>query len=962
MLPRETFVTLTTNDTYSIGALVLGHSLRLVNTKKELTVLITEGVPHSFRHLLRKVYDNVIVVKQLQSTDNGSAFFLNRPNLGTTYTKLHCWKLTEFSKAVFLDADIIALQNIDDLFEYEEFSAAPDTSWPDMFNSGVFVFKPSLTTYAGLLKLASTESSFDGGDQGLLNEYFHDWNQLTLSNHLPFAYNCSCWVLPNDINIFYTRAPAWKKFNSSVRAAHFTGLIKPWVHRMAANDGAIIHAMNMIDCSASVYTTAEQTGVLAFWWAVFFKFVKPVLSEDMFLANTWDPVLPAPPPPPPSHSPWSPPQHYSGAFQQSEPWNRPENYHPEFHDTSFYDMHAGQRTDQTGAYKEYHEFQVTDNTPKEPEHHRHYQQHHHHQQQEQPQPAHHHHHYHHDHHMHHQHYEQQQQQHQEQRPQPQQEQQQQQQQQHHQQQYSHSHGQGEGDQYWEKENRHCSASEHVQPGSALEQKTAPPVPDDESQCRLCHPDLRAPPTDSQPQAPASMTEETVAMAAAAPEVTTPLYYAPRTTCSECLREMKWSRHYIDPINRHLMPEILPLPARSATRLRIRPRSLPLGLAKLQYFQPTSPGPSSTEGQMLQNKVEPDGLERSEHGPRANSRQKVTHNKLHQVQKPRPQDTTGKKRSSRTSKSKLSGEVVAKETPFMRFILEDPCTKRNGKHRPPTLKTLPDDKKPIVAAQQKGIEPPVSVPSDTAGAACDMSPLAKEKDVPVVSSINVSYTEKIAEEGKSITERTASPLSGKIPSPVQTARPIKLSSSKGDTMTISTRGETKHTATLPKLDVTQEASRRKKTRTNQDTRKPIPASSPGPIFPRLDREEKSPTAAVEASGPEGDGWRENESLMSLESDTHAKREAPSGRIKKSIGSLTSQGMKPSRSIPQMNREETAHLCERHRPRPPPPEWKMYAWERGEIDYMGADRFSNILARIRSTIQAVDVDNLPIGTWL
>ncbi|VDN15508.1 unnamed protein product [Dibothriocephalus latus] len=87
--------------------MVLGHSLRLVNTQKELTVLITEGVPHSFRDLLRQVYDNIIVVKQLQSTDNGSTFFLNRPNLGTTYTKLHCWTLTDFSKAVFLDADII---------------------------------------------------------------------------------------------------------------------------------------------------------------------------------------------------------------------------------------------------------------------------------------------------------------------------------------------------------------------------------------------------------------------------------------------------------------------------------------------------------------------------------------------------------------------------------------------------------------------------------------------------------------------------------------------------------------------------------------------------------------------------------------------------------------------------------------------------------------------------------------
>ncbi len=46
---RESFVTLATNDAYAIGALVLGHSLRQTKTTKELTILITEGVPHNFR-------------------------------------------------------------------------------------------------------------------------------------------------------------------------------------------------------------------------------------------------------------------------------------------------------------------------------------------------------------------------------------------------------------------------------------------------------------------------------------------------------------------------------------------------------------------------------------------------------------------------------------------------------------------------------------------------------------------------------------------------------------------------------------------------------------------------------------------------------------------------------------------------------------------------------------------------
>ena len=39
------------------------------------------------------------------------------------------------------------VQNCDELFDREEFSAAPDAGWPDCFNSGVFVFVPSINTY-----------------------------------------------------------------------------------------------------------------------------------------------------------------------------------------------------------------------------------------------------------------------------------------------------------------------------------------------------------------------------------------------------------------------------------------------------------------------------------------------------------------------------------------------------------------------------------------------------------------------------------------------------------------------------------------------------------------------------------------------------------------------------------------------------------------------------------------------
>jgi hypothetical protein len=46
-------------------------------------------------------------VNVLDSQDAANLALLTRPELGITFTKLHCWRLTQFSKCVFLDADTL---------------------------------------------------------------------------------------------------------------------------------------------------------------------------------------------------------------------------------------------------------------------------------------------------------------------------------------------------------------------------------------------------------------------------------------------------------------------------------------------------------------------------------------------------------------------------------------------------------------------------------------------------------------------------------------------------------------------------------------------------------------------------------------------------------------------------------------------------------------------------------------
>uniref|UniRef100_A0A9J8AFJ2 glycogenin glucosyltransferase n=1 Tax=Cyprinus carpio carpio TaxID=630221 RepID=A0A9J8AFJ2_CYPCA len=221
MAEAQAFVTLATTDAYSMGCLVVGKSLRRHGTSRKLVAMVSPNVSRASRLALEDVFDEVVVVDVLDSRDKTHLTLLRRPELGVTFTKLHCWTLTQYSKCVFLDADTLVLCNVDELFEYEELSAAPDPGWPDCFNSGVFVFRPSLNTHTQILEHAAQHGSFDGGDQGILNTFFSDWAVKDIRKHLPFVYNLTAAAV-------YTYLPAFQQYGHHAKIVHFLGGTKPW--------------------------------------------------------------------------------------------------------------------------------------------------------------------------------------------------------------------------------------------------------------------------------------------------------------------------------------------------------------------------------------------------------------------------------------------------------------------------------------------------------------------------------------------------------------------------------------------------------------------------------------------------------------------------------------------------------------------------------------------------------------
>ncbi|KAI5622247.1 glycogenin 1a, partial [Silurus asotus] len=272
----QAFVTLATNDSYAKGAMVLGVCLRNHKTSRNLVVLIGDDVSQPFRSVLGQIFDEVCAVSVLDSGDVPRLAMMKRPELSVTFTKLHCWSLTHYSKCVFMDADTLVLCNVDELFEREELSAAPDPGWPDCFNSGVFVFRPSRETYTALLTACTEHGSFDGGDQGVLNSYFSDWATADIAKHLPFIYNLS------SVSI-YTYPPAFRRFGHNAKVIHFLGEKKPWDSQPGDDDGGDKESSSETGGGgfSSLYPDYTQQ-----WWHVFKSSVLPFLSKEYYTIHT----------------------------------------------------------------------------------------------------------------------------------------------------------------------------------------------------------------------------------------------------------------------------------------------------------------------------------------------------------------------------------------------------------------------------------------------------------------------------------------------------------------------------------------------------------------------------------------------------------------------------------------------------------------------------------------------------
>ncbi|HHW34479.1 MAG TPA: glycosyl transferase [Paracoccus solventivorans] len=258
------FVTLVTNADYALGARALLRSIVLSGTEADICVLHTD-VAAAHLAPLSALGARLVRCELLPTSPafnaaharealHGRAAFTKgeKPPFHTpldNFAKLRLWQL-DYARVVFIDADALVLQNVDKLFDYPEFCAAPNVyeSLADFhrMNSGVFTARPSQETFRDMLARLDVPGVFwRRTDQSFLQEYFPDWHGLPVfCNMLQYVW----FAMPQlwrwrDINILHFQYE--KPWQDHAKADQLRPLIELW--RAYAEGGPVPDSRDLPD-------------------------------------------------------------------------------------------------------------------------------------------------------------------------------------------------------------------------------------------------------------------------------------------------------------------------------------------------------------------------------------------------------------------------------------------------------------------------------------------------------------------------------------------------------------------------------------------------------------------------------------------------------------------------------------------------------------------------------------------
>ncbi|XP_062231432.1 putative UDP-glucuronate:xylan alpha-glucuronosyltransferase 3 isoform X2 [Phragmites australis] len=169
---REAYATiLHSASEYVCGAISAAQSIRQAGSTRDLVILVDETISDHHRKGLEAAGWKVRIIQRIRNPKAERDAY-NEWN----YSKFRLWQLTDYDKIIFIDADLLILRNVDFLFAMPEITATGNNA--TLFNSGVMVIEPSNCTFQLLMEHINEITSYNGGDQGYLNEIFTWWHRV----------------------------------------------------------------------------------------------------------------------------------------------------------------------------------------------------------------------------------------------------------------------------------------------------------------------------------------------------------------------------------------------------------------------------------------------------------------------------------------------------------------------------------------------------------------------------------------------------------------------------------------------------------------------------------------------------------------------------------------------------------------------------------------------------------------
>ena len=230
-MDNQVYMTLLCTDDYTNGVVYLKHNLERVKAKYPLKCIVDETISQEALDVLEKngieyIHKPIIPIPEVIKKRNAER---NMGIWNTIFQKLWIFDMTEYSKIVYLDSDIMVMQNIDELFDKPHMSCVRDSAkilkipeWEGFteINAGVMVIVPDKLVFKEMMKNIDKHASLPKNgtirdiysDQSIIDEYYFGWiHQPHL--HLPIYYNA-----------FIAYLDRYKDFDESeLKILHFAG-------------------------------------------------------------------------------------------------------------------------------------------------------------------------------------------------------------------------------------------------------------------------------------------------------------------------------------------------------------------------------------------------------------------------------------------------------------------------------------------------------------------------------------------------------------------------------------------------------------------------------------------------------------------------------------------------------------------------------------------------------------------